>query len=258
MNHWTAFNQHRTWLTCMTAPAATRIGCRRARRDGAGGYFYSPIRRVVLYTTMMVKDKFDCNGLGLSMKRWNCHLWRQTRREDGGRQTWEWRSGLSALNMLLLRCLLRKISKRQLDTWIQVLQEDMSMLEVNMWGLANLQSRWVGEGPTKQRASSQGDWKRVWGRKTEIMTSRRKNFKETVINLVQYQWEVKEGEGQDWPLNLAVIGQCVPAKLFLSCPTLFDPMGCQTLLSMGFSRQEKNTRRLLVLLASLKWEKQCS
>ena len=169
MNHWTAFNQHRTWLTCMIAPVATRIGCRRARRDEAGGYFYSPIRRVVLYSRMMVKDKFDCNGLGLSMKRWNCHLWRQTRCEDGGRQIWEWRSGVSALNMLLLRCLLRKISKRQLDTWIQVLQEDMSMLEVYMWGLANLQSRWVGEGPTKQRGSSQGDWKRVGGRKTEII-----------------------------------------------------------------------------------------
>ena len=153
----------------MIAPAATRIGCRRARRDEAGGYFYSPIKRVVLYTGKMVKDKFDCNGLGLSMKRRDRHLRKQTRWEDGGRQTWEWRSGVSALNMVLLRCLLWKISKRQLDTWIRVLQEDKSLLEAYMWGLANLQSRWVGGRPTKQRGSSQADWERVGGRKTEII-----------------------------------------------------------------------------------------
>ena len=173
----------------MIAPAATRICCRRARRDEAGGYFYSPIKRVVLYTGKMVKDKFDCNGLGLSMKRRDRHLRKQTRWEDGGRQTWEWRSGVSALNMVLLSCLLWKISKRQLDTWIRVLQEDKSLLEAYMWGLANLQSRWVrGKAYETKRIQSRRLRKSGREENRNHKTSRRKNFKDTVINLVWYHW----------------------------------------------------------------------
>lgn len=127
----------------------------------------------------------------------------------------------SALNMLSLRCLLQRMS-RQLDMGIWI-SEDKSTLEAWVWSLyQGIDVKYYSweclKSESKRRPEAlqtlafrnkEGQSRRLRrsGQGGRRKTSRKTYFKERVISLVWYRWQVQEDEGLDWPLILALTGQ---------------------------------------------------